>query len=90
MRDALKTRTRIRDLAAEVRADKHPDNRAPKLVELQRLSGEALRDTIDECLEEGFSWRQIGAAAGVPFQTLQRQYVKGGPIVLMPGKAATR
>lgn len=54
-------------------------------ITTQRDSGDELRRALDTCLEEGMSWREIGAAVGIPFQTLQRQYAKGGPIILQAG-----
>lgn len=61
--------------------------RAVDAVKAQRTTGLELRLALDECLEAGMTWREIGAVVGVPFQTLQRQYAKGGPIVLQGGGA---
>lgn len=59
--------------------------RVSAIVEQQRTTGHELRAALDECIAAGMSWREIGAAVGIPFQTLQRQYAKGGPIVLQVG-----
>lgn len=37
-----------------------------------------LEAAIEAARRAGFSWRQIGIAAGVPYQTLQRRHRQGG------------
>lgn len=85
MRDTTDLHLEIRDVATRATAKESPVDRAKRFAHLQRLTGDALRTALEECLEDGMSWRDIGAGVGIPFQTLQRQYAKGGPIILQAG-----
>lgn len=87
MRDTTDLHLEIRDVATRATGREKPVDRAKRYAYLQRLSGDALRAALDECLEAGLSWREIGAGVGIPFQTLQRQHAKGGPIILQAGGA---
>jgi hypothetical protein len=58
-----------------------PQQRAKHLSEAQMQVGWALRAAVQECQEAGLSWQAIGAALGVPKETLFRQFSGGGPVV---------
>jgi hypothetical protein len=58
-----------------------PQQRAKHLSDAQMQLGWALRAAIQECQEAGLSWQAIGAALGVPKETLFRQFSGGGPVI---------
>lgn len=87
-RAAAQRLDQLADLMEQVRSAKHPAVRATALAQLQRLSGWALRDAVDECRDEGLAWRDIAPAAQIPFGTLYRQYKAGGRIVIHDVKVA--
>jgi hypothetical protein len=63
------------------RQQQHPLRRAQILAEAQPHLGWALRAAIEECVDNGNTWAEIGTAVSMPRETVYRQYKADGPVV---------
>lgn len=88
MSDATERLKRLGDLTREAQAAATAQQRVEALARLQRLSGWALRDAVDELQESGVGYREIAPSIQVPWQTLYAQHVKGGRIVVRDARHA--
>jgi len=60
--------------AARLVAASDPLDRARLGAELRDLAADAVASSIRDASKAGKTWREIGAALDVPFQTLHRRY----------------
>ncbi len=51
-----------------------PVTRGATLVAVMSIAGTALGTSVREARTAGLSWRELGTAIGIPYQTLHRRY----------------
>jgi hypothetical protein len=67
-------RNPIEDAAAQFVAANDPLERARLAAQLRDLAADAVASNIRDASNRGKTWREIGAALEIPFQTLHRRY----------------
>jgi hypothetical protein len=65
-----------------------PLERIERLVEVQKVSAEALRQAVAAARGAGATWAALGAATGLSGGTVLRQWASGGPVVAVRAKHA--
>lgn len=65
---------RLHRLAAKARAARSPLEQAKVAAKLRDAADKVFVRCLLEANRNGIAWREIGAAVGVPYQTLHRRY----------------
>ena len=65
---------KMRRLVDHLEAIDDPVQRARLAGEIRELADRLFASSVIEANRSGHTWREIGAALGIPFQTLYRRY----------------